>query len=245
MWYALAAESLQSERIVFAIDPATGNQQVVFDAAQTTCTGISSGPVAFDPDSGLTVGPDGAIYVGLNNLPQSSGKGVARITSDGKCSVVTLSGATTTADNHGTGPDVIGSFLYNLTFLNNAIILLQFNTHSSIISVDPATGNRTMISVSPDKGTGPDLATDSMAVAPDGTFWTYNGERNGEFGLVSVDPATGNRTAHTASAGPAKKEQDTDRGIWAHPDGKHILLQYANAILIYDPVSGNSNTLSY
>lgn len=244
-WYALAAESLQSERLIVAIDPATGNQHVVFNADKTTCTGISSGQVEFDPDSGIAVGTDGSIYVVLNNLPVSSGKGIARVASDGTCTIVTLSGAETTADNHGTGPDVIGSFLYNVTFHNNALALLQFNTHSSIITIDPATGNRTMVSVSPDKGTGPDLATDSMAIAADGTYWTYNGERNGVFGLVSVDGATGNRTAHDAKYGPAQKEQGDDRGIWVHPDGRHILLQYANAILIYDPATGNSNTLSY
>jgi hypothetical protein len=244
-WYAFAAENLTSNRILFSIDPATGNQRVVFDAAETSCAGVSSRQVSFDPESGLAVGPDGAIYLALNNLPQSSGKGIARITADGKCTAVTLSGAGTAADNHGAGPDVIGTFLYNVTFHNNAIYVLQFNTHSSILSIDPATGNRTMISVSPDKGTGPDLGTDSMAIAADGTFWTYSGERNGVFGLVSVDPATGNRTAEVPTAGPVKREQAPDRGIWAHPDGKHILLQYGNAILIYDPESGNSNTLSY
>ena len=244
-WYALASQSLQSDRLIVAIDPATGNQQVVFNDGLVTCTGISSGPVEFDPDSGITVGSDGSIYVVLNNLPVSSGKGIAKVASDGSCSMVTLSGAQTTADNHGTGPDVIGSFLYNVTFHNNALALLQFNTHSSIITIDPATGNRTMVSVSPDKGTGPELATDSMAIAANGTYWTYNGERNGVFGLTSVDAATGNRTSYEAKAGPAKKEQGDDRGIWVHPDGKHILLQYANAILIYDPTTGNSNTLSY
>lgn len=245
-WYALAAQNLQANRIVYAIDPATGDQRVVFDAASAPCTGITGvAQVSFDPDSGLAVGGDGAVYLALNNIPQSSGKGVARIGADGKCTVVTLSGAATSADNHGSGPDVIGTFLYNLTFRDGVLAVLQFNTHSSIITIDPATGNRTMVSVSPDKGMGPDLATDSMAIAPDGTFWTYHGQRNGVFGLVSVDPATGNRTAHDAKAGPLKKEQGPDRGIWAHPDGKHILMQYANAILIYDPATGNSNTLSY
>ena len=55
----------------------------------------------FDPTAG-TVGADGATYAVLNNFPQSSGKGIARVTPDGKCSVVTLSASAT---NKGAGPE--------------------------------------------------------------------------------------------------------------------------------------------
>lgn len=240
-WIALAAKGTTSNRTLLSIDPSTGNRKVVFDDAKATCTGASV-PVSFDPISGVTVGPDGSIFAVLNNMPQSSGKGIAKISPDGKCSVVTLSGGGT---SKGTGPDMIGSFLYNVTFRKDALYILQYNTHPSILSIDPKTGNRKMISVSPDKGTGPDMGGDSMAIAPDGTFWTYNGFRSGVTGLVSVDPATGNRTRHEPKGGPARRIQGPDRGIWVHPDGKHVLLQYGNAILVYDPATGNSNTLSY
>lgn len=243
-WVALAAKGTQGNRTIFSINPSTGDRSVLFDASMTPCAGIAGTQVGIDPASGIAAGPDGAVYVALNNMPQSSGKGIAKI-AGGKCSVVTLSGASNAANNRGSGPTVIGSFLYNVTYRNNALQILQFNTHPSILSIDPSTGNRTMVSVSPDKGTGPDLATDSMTIGPDGTIWTYHAYRNGVYGLVSVDPATGNRTRHEPKGGPAKRAQGPDRGIWVHPNGKHVLLQYGNAILIYDPATGNSNTLSY
>lgn len=244
-WLAMTAKNLQANRTIFSINPVTGDRTVLFDSANTPCTGIGGGgTVMFDYSSGLTAGPDGAIYVALNHMPQLSGKGIAKIVG-GKCSVVTLSGASNTSNNRGGGPNVIGSFLYNITYRNNALYLLQFNTHPSIVSIDPTTGNRTMVSVAPDKGTGPELATDSMAFAPDGTIWTYNASRNGLYGLVSVDPASGNRTRSEPKGGPARWARGADRGIWVHPDGKHLLLQYGNAIIIYDPATGNSNTLSY
>lgn len=240
-WVAYAAAGTAGNRELFSIEPSTGNRKLFFDSAKSPCAG-SAVAVSFDPTSGVTVGADGATYVVLNNMPQSSGKGIAKVTPDGKCSVVTLSAATT---NRGTGPDVIGSFLYNVTYKNDSLYLLQFNTHPSILAIDPKTGNRRMVSVSPDKGTGPDMGGDSMAIAPDGTFWTYNGYRSGSTGLVSVDAGTGNRTKHEPKGGPAKRIQGPDRGIWVHPNGKYILLQYGNAILVYDPATGNSNTLSY
>jgi hypothetical protein len=240
-WIALANTGLVSSRTIFSIDPATGNRKVIFDDALVPCAG-ASGKVAFDPSSGLTVGSDNAIYLVLNNMPQSSGKGIAKLTLDGKCSVVTLSGG---PKNIGTGPDVIGSFLYNVTFKGDSLYLLQFNTHPSVLSIDPKTGNRKMVSVSPDKGTGPDARGDSMAVAADGTIWTYHGYRSGSTDLVSIDPTTGNRTAYTPKRGPVGRIQGADRGIWVHPNGKNILLQYGNAILIFDPATGNSNTLSH
>lgn len=67
----------------------------------------------------------------------------------------------------------------------------------------------------------------------------------GVTGLVSIDPTNGNRTRHEPKRGPAGRIQGPDRGIWAHPNGKNIILQYGNAIIIYDPATGNSNTLSY
>jgi hypothetical protein len=240
-WVAYATQSNTSNRVLLSIDPATGNRKTFFDEGASACAG-SAAKVMFDPTAGITVGPDGATYAVLNNFPQSSGKGLAKITPDGKCSVVTLSASA--ASNKGTGPDVIGSFLYNPTFRSDAVYLLQFNTHPSVLSIDPKTGNRKMVS-SADKGTGPDAAGDSLAVAPDGTIWTYNGYRSGVYGLVSIDPVTGNRTRSEPKGGPAKRAQGNDRGIWVHPDGKHLLLQYGNAILLYEPATGNSNTLSY
>jgi hypothetical protein len=246
-WYALVNQSLLSNRTIFSIDPATGNQKVVYDQFNAPCMGLSNGAqVALDPDSGFTVGPDGSLYVALNNNPESSGKGIAKLTANGACSIVTLSAAATASDDKGTGPEVTGSLLYNVTYNNNAIDVLQFNTHSSVISIDPATGNRTMVSLAPDKGTGPELLGGSMAIAKDGTIWTYDGyDGTSEFVFVSANPSTGNRTGVKVTAGPAAREQGTDKGIWAHPDGTHILVQYANAILIVDPATGNSNTLSY
>ncbi len=239
-WVAYATQSNTANRVLVSIDPATGNRKTFFDEAQSTCAGMTP-KTMFDPTAGITVGADGATYAVLNNFPQSSGKGIARITPDGKCSVVTLSASAT---NKGTGPDVIGSFLYNPTFRGDSLYLLQFNTHPSVLAIDPKTGNRRMIS-SADKGTGPDPAGDSLAVAPDGTIWTYNGYRSGVYGLVSIDPVTGNRTRFEPKGGPAKRAQGNDRGIWVHPDGKHLLLQYGNAIILYEPATGNSNTLSY
>jgi hypothetical protein len=240
---AFAAKNLGANRLIVSINPATGDRSVLFDQAKTSCAGISDREVMFDPGSGVAVGPDGAVYAVLNNMPQGSGKGIARI-AGGKCAVVTLSGADNAATNKGGGPTMIGSFLYNLTFRDNALYVLQYNTHPSIMKIDPATGNRSIVS-SADRGTGRDLAENSFAFAADGTIWTYQGYKSGFSGLVAVDPSTGNRTVSDPKGGPIKRTQGPDRGLWAHPDGKRLIVQYAKGLYLYDPATGNSNTLSY
>jgi hypothetical protein len=240
---AFAVKNLQATRSILSINPATGDRTVLWDQREGSCAGIPNRDVLFDPGSGIAVGPDGAVYAVLNNNPQGTGKGIAKITG-GKCSVITLSGAETTANNKGGGPTMIGSFLYNLTFRNDGLYILQYNTHPSIMKIDPATGNRSIVS-SADKGTGHDLAENSMAFAPDGTIWTYQAYKSGFSGLVAVDPSTGNRTVSEPKGGPVKRTQGSDHGLWVHPDGKRLIVQYAKGLFLYDPATGNSNALSY
>jgi len=239
-WFAYTAQGSSGKRAVLSIDPKTGDRTALFEGNQVKCVGIEKA-VTFD--SKMAVGPDGSFYFMLNGNPMGTGKGVAKV-QNGKCTVLSLSlGAE--GSNKGTGPTMIGTDLNDIEIRDNALYVLQWNTHHSIIKVDLATGNRTLVS-SADKGTGRDMQGNSMAFMPDGKIWTYAAYANGFSGLVAVDPGTGNRTvSEPQGRGPIARTQGADHGLWAHPDGKHLIAQYGKHLVIYDPATGNSNELSY
>jgi hypothetical protein len=82
------------------------------------------------------------------------------------------------------------------------------------------------------------------AVAVDATrAWTVGGES--DFLLTEVDRATGARKSHPNQAGPIQAKPLTAQNVWVHPTYAALLLELDGAIIVYDPATGISNTLSY
>lgn len=82
------------------------------------------------------------------------------------------------------------------------------------------------------------------AVAVDATrAWTVGGES--DFLLTEVNRATGARKSHPNDAGPIQAKPLTAQNVWVHPLYAALILELDGAIIVYDPATGISNTLSY
>lgn len=82
------------------------------------------------------------------------------------------------------------------------------------------------------------------AVAVDSTrAWTVGGQN--VWRLTEVDRASGARKSHPNAFGPIQANPLTAQNVWVHPKYAALLLELNGAIIVYDPATGISNTLSY
>jgi hypothetical protein len=63
--------------------------------------------------------------------------------------------------------------------------------------------------------------------------------------LTEVDRATGARKAHPNDFGPIQAQPLTAQNVWLHPTYAALVLELNGAIIVYDPATGISNTLSF
>ena len=171
---------------IVSVDPATGNRTIVSGASRGS--GEQLGAVGFS-----IVGTD--LYVANESLYDI-------------VKVDTLTGNRTVVSSAsvGTGPGLTGQsipFDVELDHSGNLLAIVVYANNSSsstaILSIDPSTGNRTLLS-GLGVGTGPDLPegfAGVLAVAADGTLYT-NHDVAASFTfqgpVLRIDPATGNRT---------------------------------------------------
>lgn len=149
-WYALAYRPQRAE--IFKIDPASGDRTVIWAGGDDKFGQCASGDKkATKPEDkavqytheGFAVDADGTFLLAYANT-QRDGRGIVRISADGKkCSYVTASGTRPDGMTKGTGDEMRG-FVQGLTLHNGAIY--AFTTmEKKLWSVDPATGNRTVV----------------------------------------------------------------------------------------------------
>lgn len=149
-WYALSYKPQRAQ--IFSVDPANGNRTVVWtggDAKFGQCaTGDKKVPspelsaVQYTHE-GFAVDADGSFLLAYANT-QRDGHGIVRISADGtKCAFVTASGARPDGMTRGTGDEMRG-FVQGFTLLNGAIYA-HTTQEKKLWSIDPATGNRTVI----------------------------------------------------------------------------------------------------
>jgi hypothetical protein len=99
----------------------------------------------------------------------------------------------------GTGPLFFGPD--DLTVSGDGSVLIAAD--ETVFRVDPVTGNRAVLSGAA-VGTGPTLTRDvnGIAISPGGTIViasSFSEGGMGQLGLLSIDPATGNRTVISSS----------------------------------------------
>ena len=178
---------LMSGYDIVSVDPTTGNRTIV--------SGASRG-------SGEQLGAYGFSIVGTDLFVANSSLGDI-------VKVDTLTGNRTVVSSAsvGTGPGLAGAdpipFDVEPDHSGNLLAIVVFANTSSdstaILSIDPSTGNRTLLS-GLGVGTGPGLPqgfAGALGVAADGTLYT-NHDNSGSFTfqgpVLRIDPATGNRT---------------------------------------------------
>ena len=167
---------LMSGGPIVSVDPATGNRTLVSD------TGQGTGPA---PNS------QGFAVSGTNLFVASTNAGILNVdTTTGNRTVI--SSATV-----GTGPSMNLPVDVALGAGGNLIVnnLVELGS-TTLLGVDPASGNRTLISGG-GVGTGPGLGDypGQLGIAANATIYTNQITVSlGQTPVLAIDPATGNRT---------------------------------------------------
>jgi streptogramin lyase len=183
----------QTDRAVYRIENASGFVTMV------SGLGKGQGPNFSGFLFGITQGGDGSLYAGDGRTSSTGGGmfGIFRIdplTGDR----TVISGGSNCAFPRGTGPNLKTPF--GLAVEGSGSLLVADPTANTIVRIDPATGNRTIISGDPfgqNVGTGPDLhQPKGIGVRSDASLDVIDEsltQTSTDPGLFRVDQSTGNR----------------------------------------------------
>ena len=196
----------------------------------------------------VAVDASGSAYLQINNNPLGVGFGYVRI-KNGKCEDLSTydfdlndivgSGFKTPREevNHMI---VDGNTLYSVSY---------FADTGHLIAVNLETGDRKVIShkdsvASKSKGKG-DIGIGTLGIALNaGGFWTIKEVGDG-FKLIRVDPKTGERTLVPAKAGPLLKMRGAlVQKVFAIPGSDLLMISMDTVLTVFDPKTGNSNSIS-
>ena len=239
------------------IDSATGNRTrlpgLVFNTnGRLPCSGIPSNsdttvmPEGVQPNAdSLAVGTDSTVYLPLNDQ-MGIGSGLIALSSTGECRVVSLSGSNGYG-NLGAGPNITQGELFSARFGAGKVWAID-DLNQSLFAFDPTSGNRVRVSSSNANnavGSGPDIGVDSIDVQSN-VVWSIGRFGTALFTAVAIDPGSGNRTqTYTTVVGPARDSAEEHPLIWQAPGGSKLVTVLSQAVIIFDPTTGNSSTLSY
>lgn len=183
---------------IFRVNPDTGERTVLASNASPSTDGEN-----FSSLDGLVIAPDGTIYVADSNAHDGGG-GIFRVDP--------VTGERTMISNNdsqafGTVPDYENPSA--LAFDRDGHLLLvdrmtQGDFFGSVIRVDPATGERTLVSdnATPDQEDELDLVSPAgVAVAPDDSILVSRDPFSADFvnGVERVDPVSGERSFVSSS----------------------------------------------
>jgi streptogramin lyase len=127
----------------------------------------------------------------------------------------------------------------------NIVVMQGGSTFPAVFSVDPATGNRTVVSSS-SVGSGPNF-TDLGAIDLDssGNILVSNVTAGSDDGIWSVDPATGNRTILSNSGNGSGTNFIVPLGFALDASGNILIADSGvDALFSVDPATGNRTIIS-
>jgi hypothetical protein len=268
-YYYVVATAPNADEEVVRVDPSTGARTVMWrenDPAFAQCDNGNNGVYREVQVNrlGFEVGDDGTYYFGVLEVGGGGqGPSIVAISPDGQsCRYVTRFGAEPTNrffnQNVGGGWPLAQGRYEALEWVDGYLYAIDFIS-LSILRVDPATGDRYMISSSTDGvGVGPAIGTRWIVHDPvREVLWT-SGLSPEPADIYSVDYlTTGDRWDLTCFApyayswemcleGPAITDWIKDNGIFVRPtDGKLIAGHHDDSFVIFEPETGNSNVFSF
>jgi hypothetical protein len=195
-WYSYASDTADNVEIV-RIDPATGDRTLVwrkdvdgqvFGMPQCASDRVGELSVQFTEKS-FAMDPAGNFYLTFHN--PSDGDGIVRIPADGSaCDVVMR--VNSTSGDIGTGFSIQSQNIRGMAFFDETIYIYTI-LGDRLIAVDPATGNRTLVSSVEDQlGSGHPSIGENWLIFDDATGLLFtSGGAADQF--VVVDLATGDR----------------------------------------------------
>jgi hypothetical protein len=253
----VASSDPQGTIALLKVDPTSGDRASLWssDATGTASCGKLAKKVLFSVQRsrGVAIGASGEYYLGFEYMTDAGPlEGVARIDPAKGCDVVTLAGKATgaTADDVGSGP-ALYALTRGLDYGAGGVWLVAFEEYS-IFKVDPTTGKRTRVSSSygatqvgdGDAEIGRNSITLDQAA---NVVWTAGATNTGSLFLTSVDVTTGNRTDRMAAGtyGPVTGTSGGNPYVWTIPGSSYLAVEQGEAIMVFDPASGNSNVVSF
>ncbi len=137
--------------------------------------------------------------------------------------------------------------------LTSGMLLICDTNADAVFAVDPATGNRTLVSKNGFVGTGPDIQNPrGITTDTSGNIYVVNTAPT-PVSIVKIDPTNGNRTTISSSAVGTGTNFSTPSGIaFRASDGKLIVTDSggtngsagSDAVFVVDPATGNRTILS-
>jgi sugar lactone lactonase YvrE len=231
-------------RSLFVIDPTTGNRSVLPNSRR-------GGGIDLYTAKGVAIGTNGSIVVaddgdstvyqsGFNTIMNQWPLLVAIDSNTGDRSV--LSAGSNTGVQRGSGSNFQTPEGVACENSGTFVVADSGSSNPKVVRVDPATGNRTILSSS-SVGTGTSfVAPYGIAVESSGTFIVTDTGLNA---VLRVDPITGNRTVLSGSGvggGPAFSQL---RGVAVLPDGTIAVTDAElGAVVLVNNVAGNRTILS-
>jgi hypothetical protein len=231
-WYVLTGAGL------VRVDPATGDRELA--RPFETCRS-ADGPYQIWLSS-FTMDASGVAYVSTINV--RTGNGIVAMSPDGTCRVASWS-ALPGYPNIGTGPTGGTESFSGLTHYEGFLYATDFLSEA-LYRIDPASGDRIRVSSSYDGqpiGAGPELLVNGYVAFPASgrAFTTGNGY--GDWQVSEVDVASGDRTTRPVVAGPLFDAYEPGPSIVI--DGSATILGVDEGLIVFEPDTGNSYTLSH
>lgn len=266
-WYAYGSDTQDNVEIV-RVDPVTGDRELVWHKAvagqghtmgQCTSDRANELSVQFNERS-FTMDPEGNFYLSFHN--SSDGDGIVKIDAAGAGCEVIMRLHSSSRPNIGTGYTFQSQNIRGMGWGDGRLFIYTV-LGDRLIAVDPATGNRTLISsVQDNVGVGFNSIGENWLVWDDATglLWTSGGASDQ---FVAVDPVTGDRqnllrlsSNDRLVPGGHPVEHETrgplHPGVWArerfyvHPDNPDHIAMVINGMMmgVYEIHTSNSVTLS-
>ena len=249
-WYALTYAPGKPE--IVRVDPATGARSKVWaggDAAFGQCA--SGTPQAVQPEArtvqvtheGFAVEDSGSFLLGYAN-PQRDGRGIVRISADGKqCTYLSATGTRADKMTRGSGAEMRG-FVQGFT-LHDGKVWAFTSAEKKLWTIDPVNGDRTVVS---DKPLGERWA---LWDGKRQVMWTAGFQnsvtlgafdpKSSKFMNVFQDCAKGVSWFPLCAEGPIRINSLNYGPIWLNPKTGNLLLGHDSVgIVEFEPETGNS-----
>jgi hypothetical protein len=244
---AWIASTFTAPRQLIRIDPDSGDRSLLFSWSSLTCSRPDGEtPITLVPQEGygylLASDDDGSLIFPADI---SNGDGYALVRwKDEVCSVVSYYDRAT-SDAVGEGPFVLGG-LRAIERGGDRLYALGSATNG-LIEVELISGARRIVSLWDDPRVGSGKwKVGRDAIAPDDdVIWTLGPVNQLFFVLTEIDPATGDRFGHDGSQGAVYDVNTGNPRMWRHPSERWLVLELNGAFILYDPLTDNSNLLSY
>jgi sugar lactone lactonase YvrE len=223
-----------TSQVLFSINPLTGDRTIISGG------GVGSGNVSFVSPMGVSIGSNGLVYVADGGSGTGSGFVVQ---------VNEATGARTLLSGLSAGMGTAFDNPASLVAGHGHLYVTDLGTltdPAAVFSVNPATGERTIVSGGV-AGVGSGLGL----FAPRGIALTQSGQlvtADAGGSVIGIDPATGNRTLLSGGSGPGFTYP---YGVAVDAGGKLLVTDPGDpafgtisTLFSLDPTTGNHSVLS-